>query len=74
MKSMMATTTTKLGVFAFGLVLAMIGGLTVFGSEGVAIGDFLAGALMLVGLVFMIKSKSLGMTPDHSSKPSRAAR
>ncbi len=72
MNSMMATTTTKIGVFAFGLVLAITGGLTVFGSHRLAVGDFLAGALMLVGVICMIKS--FRMVPDHPSKPSRAAR
>ena len=71
MNSMMATT-TKIGVFAFGLVLAITGGLRVFGSDRVAVGDFLAGALMLVGVICMIKS--FRMAPDHPSKSSRAAR
>jgi uncharacterized membrane protein len=71
-KSMMTTTTTKLGVFALGLVLAITGGRTVFSSKGVTIGDFLAGALMLVGVVCMIKS--FGLTPYQPSRPSRAVR
>ncbi len=70
MKSMMTTTTTKLGVFVFGLLLAMTGGLAVLGSQGVTLGAVLAGAVTLVGVLTMIKSFSL--TADH--KPSRLAR
>ncbi len=65
----MAPTTTKIGVFVIGLVLTITGGLTVWGSEGVAVGDFVAGGLALVGVGCMIKS--FGLMPSQPSKPSR---
>jgi uncharacterized membrane protein HdeD (DUF308 family) len=68
--STMSRTTAKLGVFLFGLVSMVSGLLTVLDPEpGTAPRPVMAGALVLIGLVSIVKS--FGMMRDDRSTPAK---